>query len=439
MARKRLLLLSGLIYILFLLGLATMDGRLLALSIPLVVYVTAALLYGPEKLCLRVTRTLDADRVYEDTPVAISLLITNEGSRLEELLVRDLVPQPLEPCAGSAQMLASLGPGETIEMTYTVNAKRGIYDFQGVQMTGSDQLGLFRRQEVLSTQPAAAPFQLSVLPRAPKLRRVAIRPLRTRGYAGPVPARQGGSGVDFFGVREYWAGDPQRWINWRVSARHPRTLYTNEFEQERIADVGLILDARRRSDVRPRGRHAPVASLFDYAVDATASLAETFLSDGNRVGLLIYGYLLDWTFPGYGKVQRERILQALARAKTGDSQVFENLDNLPTRFFPARSQIVLVSPLCWDDLPMLIRLRARGYQLLVVRPDPTAFEARALEPGGAVELATRLIHVEWMLMLRKLQQAGIRVVDWQVDEPFDQAIHASLGRMPHWFRAAGWS
>jgi uncharacterized protein (DUF58 family) len=438
MARKRLLLVGSLIYILFLLGLAALDGRLLALSIPLAVYVTAALLYGPDKLCLRVTQTLDADRVYEDTPVAVSLSITNEGSRLEELLVRDLVPRPMEPCAGGAQMIASLGPGETIEMTYTVTAKRGIYDFPGVQVAASDQLGLFWRQEVLSAQPAAAPAHLSVLPRAPNLRRVAIRPLRTRGYAGPVPARQGGSGVDFFGVREYWAGDPLRWINWRVSARHPRTLYTNEFEQERIADVGLILDARRRSDVRSRGRCTPAASLFDCAVHATASLAETFLSDGNRVGLLIYGYLLDWTFPGYGKVQRERILQALARAKTGDSQVFENLDNLPTRFFPARSQIVLVSPLCWDDLPMLIRLRARGYQLLVIRPDPTAFEARVLEPGGAVELAARLIHVEWMLMLRKLQQAGVRVVDWQVGEPFDQAIHACLSRMPYWFRAAGW-
>jgi len=28
-------------------------------------------------------------------------------------------------------------------------------------------------------------------------------------------------------------------------------------------------------------------------------------------------------------------------------------------------------------------------------------------------------------------------VDWQVDRPFDQTIHASLGRVPHWFRAVG--
>jgi hypothetical protein len=40
-------------------------------------------------------------------------------------------------------------------------------------------------------------------------------------------------------------------------------------------------------------------------------------------------------------------------------------------------------------------------------------------------------------MLRELRQAGIQVVDWQVDRPLDRAIHASLGRVPQWLRAVG--
>jgi uncharacterized protein (DUF58 family) len=227
-------------------------------------------------------------------------------------------------------------------------------------------------------------------------------------------------------------GDPRRWINWRVSARHPRTLFSNEFEQERIADVGLILDARSRSDVRNG-----TDSLFEHSIRATASLAQAFLGDGNRVGLLIYGQFLDWTFPGYGKVQRERILQSLARATTGDSRIFDTLDYLPTRYFPAQSQLVVVSPLSNSDLSMLRRLRARGYQILVVRPDPVAFELEGLEPEPSVEMAARIVRVERLLLLRKLQQAGIQVVDWQVDKPFDHVIHSSLGRVPHWFRAVG--
>jgi uncharacterized protein (DUF58 family) len=238
--------------------------------------------------------------------------------------------------------------------------------------------------------------------------------------------------VDFFGIREYQLGDPRRWINWRVSARHPHTLFTNEFEQERIADVGLILDARQRSEVRING-----LSLFEHAVHATASLANAFLNDGNRVGLLVYGRFLDWTFPGYGKVQRERILQALARAEPGESLIFDNLDYLPTRFFPARSQIVLVSPLWEEDLPILIRLRARGYQLLVISQDPVTFEAKELGSDPAAKLAARIARLERMLLIRKAQQVGIQIVNWQVDKPFDHAVHASLGRLPSWFRAVG--
>ncbi len=424
---KRFLLLGGLIYLLFALSLATLKGEILLLAIPLAVYLGAALLSGPAELRLKAWRTVDVDRVFEGTPVAVKLSVRNEGSMLEQILVEDLLPASLQLAAGQPRLLASLPPGETLDLEYTLIARRGRFDFPDILVTASDQQGLFRRQVRL-----AAPAHLLVLPRTWRLRRVAIRPLRTRGTAGPVPARQGGSGVDFFGVREYQVGDPRRWINWRASARHPRSLFTNEFEQERIADVGLILDARQRHEIRLADD-----SLFEYAVRATASLAEAFLNDGNRVGLLVYGRFLDWTFPGYGKVQRERILQALAGATTGDSLIFDKLEYLPAGFFPAQSQLVLVSPLCPADLPMLVRLRARGYQLLVVRPDPIAFEARTLAPNPEVDLAVRFLRVERAVMLRRLRQAGIQVVEWRVDEPFDRAVHSSLGRLLPWFRAVG--
>jgi uncharacterized protein (DUF58 family) len=291
----------------------------------------------------------------------------------------------------------------------------------------SERLGLVQRRAT-----APAPGHLTVMPKPLRLRRMAIHPLRTRGHAGPVPARQGGSGTDFFGVREYQSGDPRRWINWRVSARHSSTLFTNEFEWERITDVGLILDARQRTDIRLQGD-----SLFEHGVQATAALAEAFLNEGNRVGLLAYGDIVDWTLPGYGKVQHERILQALARATTGQSQVFEHLDFLPTRLFPARSQIVLVSPMCQDDLPTLIRLRAHGYQIMVIRPDPTAFELQALESQPGAEMAARIVTLERMLLLFRMRQAGIQVVDWQVDRPFDQVVHTALARVTRWSRNVG--
>jgi uncharacterized protein (DUF58 family) len=423
----RVLLLGSLAYALFFLGLATLNGGMVALAIPLVVLLGAAFLWGPETPRLKITRSLSAKRVSPGAPVVVTLSVINEGPPLEEVTIEDVVPPKLEVIDGASSVLASLPTGGMVEIAYTVRGKRGVSEFRDVLVTAGECLGVFRRHVALPV-----PGRLFILPEVSKMRQVAIRPLRTRAYAGPVPARQGGSGVAFYGVREYQSGDPLRWINWRVSARHSHQLFTNEFEQERVADVGLILDARRRNDV-----HGRSGTLFEHAVVATASLADTFLNDGNRVGLLIYGGFLDWTFPGYGKLQRRRILEALARAETGESMVFESFDYLPTRFFPAKSQLVLVSPLCADDLPMLVRLRARGYQLLVVSPDPVSFEAQVLETQPGVELAARIAHLERALLLRKLRRAGVQVVDWRVDRPFDLVVHASLGRTPQWFRAVG--
>ncbi len=424
---RRLLLVSILLYTLVFLGLANREGRLLALALPLAVYLGASLVYSPERPQLRVTRSVSSESAALGRPVVVQLSVVNEGASLEHLLIEEVVPSSVEVVAGESSVLTALPSGGTVEMEYTLLGKRGSHEFESVRVTACDHLGLFRQQVTLPT-----PERLVIIPDILKLRHLAIRPLRTRAYAGPVPARQGGAGVSFFGVRAYEPGDPLRWINWRMSARHPSDYYVNEFEPERIVDVGLILDIRQRNDVQVRGK-----PLLEYGISAAASLASAFLDDGNRVGMLIYGRYLNWTFPGYGKIQRKRILEALTRVKPGDSLVFDQLDLLPTQYFPAKSQIVLVSPLSPDDTSMLIRLRAQGYQVLVISPDPVSFEAQALGDRPDVALAARIARLERTLQLRYLRRAGVQVVDWRVDRPFDQVIHATLARTPQWHRAVG--
>jgi uncharacterized protein (DUF58 family) len=429
---RRLLFLSLLVYGLIIAGLVMLHGNAVALAMPLVVYLAAAFVYRPEKPKLVITRTLSATIVHHGTPATVTLTIHNQGAQLEEALIEDAVPQGLTVTDGDPWIQLSLPAGGKTEFSYTVEGKRGNYPFRYLHVTVNEHLGLFRHRGWLEVGGS-----LMVLPELLRLEHLDIRPLRTRGYAGPIPSRLAGSGTDFFGVREYQLGDPLRWINWRASARHQHALFTNEFEMERIADVGLILDARQNNNVVVGND-----SLFEHAISATAGLAEAFLNDGNRVGMLVYGRGLEMTYPGYGKVQRERIMQALAHAKTGDSLVFESMDYLPVRFFPAKSQIVLVSPLRKEDLSILTRLRARGYQVLVVSPDPVAFEAQKYAPittanagaahagaaAASVQLALRIARVERELMLRLLRRVGIQVINWQVDKPFANVMRTALVR-----------
>lgn len=434
----RPLLLGILAYGLLLIGLAFMRGDLIALSVPLVLYLLFGLLRAPQALALDVQRHLSAERIAPHQTVTVTLSVFNRGEDIDELQVEDVLPEGLKVTEGSNRHLTRLARGEKREWTYTVSGPRGAYGFDSIELFARDSFGLVQRSETFHS-----PLQLFVLPPVLRLRNVLVRPRRTRVYAGNIPARVGGAGVDFFGVRDYQPGDSPRRINWHVSARQSgagngetelalQRLYANEFEQERVADIGIVLDGRDRTNAFGGGH-----TIFEHSVQASAALATAFLSQGNRVGLLLYGQYLHWTLPGYGKLQRERILHALASARSAGSDIFSNLAHLPTRLFPANSQLVFVSPLANEDLNVLVQLRARGFQVLVVSPDPIAFETAHLPRIPQVEQAARVVRLERELLLGQLHRAGIQILNWDVSQPFDQAVRHSLGRPPQWIRAVG--
>jgi uncharacterized protein (DUF58 family) len=408
---NRVISLSVLAFGLILFGLGIMTPHFLVLALPVVVYVLTGLIYGQQSPQVSAERHLSARRVSPGMPVTVKVTLTNRGEKLEQVWVRDPLPVGLEKLTGDTRCLVSLGAGESKSFEYSVRAQRGSYHFSSLQASASDILGLVRR-----TIPLNVSGLVAVLPDIRRIPTIPLRPQQTRGYPGTIPARLGGAGIAFFGVREYQVGDSMHQVNWRASARHPHMLYSNDFEQERAADVGLILDCRRESYLA-----TTKDNMFEHAVIATASLAQSFLNDGNRVGLVQYGQYVAWTFPGYGKIQRERIMAALAQATPGISLV-DHLEHLPVRFFPPRSQIILISPIQSKDLDVLFNFRSRGYALMVISPNPVAFELAHLPGQASVRMAGRIARLERGVLLNQLQQANIRVLDWDVQMPFEQAV-----------------
>lgn len=424
---SRSFFLSIITYSLIIAGIVTVRGEFIALALPLVILLMTGFIFAPDNIKLEAKRHLSSERVSPNSEVVVTVTITNHGSDLEEVLIEDLVPPDLKMRVPLNRHLIRLPKDSSFTFAYKVTGPRGGYGFEKVRVEIKDSLGVTSRMVEIE-----AKGQLFVFPPVTRLRHVAIRPRRTKVYAGTIPARAGGSGTEFFGVRSYQPGDSPRVINWRASARSVENLYSNEFQQERVADVGIVLDGRLRTNQFAHGH-----SLFEHSVQAAAALADALLAQGNRVGLLVYAAFLGWTFPGYGKVQRERILHSLAHAKPGGSEVFSDFAHLPTRLFPPESQIILISPLTESDLTPLIQLRAQGYQVLVVCPDPVKFELSYLSKNKNVELASRVIKMERSLLLQKVQRAGIQVLEWNITEPFDQVVKRRLSRPPAWLRAVG--
>ncbi len=417
---RRSVLMGMLAFGLLLTGLLAVDSRFIVLALPVWVYLGAALLDATDPVsALAVTRAVDPPVVTEGEQVTVTVQVRNAGARAVWLRVEEHLPAALHVCEGDLSGMASLAPTETLTLTYTLAAHRGGFTFDEVEVVAFEPLGLLRQAMNISLDA-----HFTALPRVDKWRPVTLRPMRTLGFTGPIPSRQGGTGTDVYSVREYHPGDPLRHINWRATARHHDRAFTTEFEQERIIDVGLILDIRRQTALRAGYAGALPESLLDHSIRATAALSDTLLRAGHRVGLQLYGRGNQWISPGYGRVQQLRILQTLAEATAADNDFFDRLYHLSPRVFPARSQLIFISPLLPDDHDMLFRLRSYRYSVLVICPDIVAFQSQAAAPPFP-PLAVRLARLERAALLNRLRQGGIVVVDWPVETALEEKLRAA--------------
>jgi uncharacterized protein (DUF58 family) len=418
---NKTLVVGLIIFGLLIVALITLNGDIAWMMLPFLAYLGAAILQTPprDKVQLTAKRTLEQTRSNGIASVDVNLAIQNQAQETVHLFIDEKTPAGMKITDGELSRWATLLPGESTELKYTFTSARGNFSWKSIRTVLSDPLNLIETEMLL---PASAVIQIR--PQIKKFKAIPLKPRNTLHSPGSIPARLGGSGTDFFGVREYHSGDPLRSLDWRLTARHPRKFFTKEFEQEEIADIGLILDARQKTDLR-----IGEESLFEFSVGAIASLAEMFLHQGDRVSLLVFGETMLNAFPGYGKTQLHRIMGCLAKAKVGtENRMSAHLDFLPIRMFPNHALIVIISSLTSVDFSLFQRLRAYGYQALLVSPDPIDFAYPTMEQDINSRLAIRATRIERRLRLNDISHLQIPVIDWKVNQPLFPLVRNALTR-----------
>jgi len=416
---KKTLLIVFLISGLFLSSLMTMNGKLLTLAVPFLVYLIIGGFQFPGDVRLQANRIIDKPSVVSGDSVETRLVVKNLGGTLVNLCLEDKDFPSLKIIDGRSRCKVALTSGDETDLRYKFETTRGVYSWKTIRASASDPFGLFENKVEI---PASG--NILVRPMPLQIRPVSLNPTATLPTAGPILSRRAGSGTDFWGVREYRAGDALRRINWRLATRHPHKMFTNEYEREETADFGLILDARRLTNSETMEE-----TLFEYSVSAVATLAQNFLRSGNRVSLLVFGKYILTTFPGYGKHQLELLLRNLASAKLGGDMPFTTLQHFPTNLFPMRSLIVIFSTVDSRDQDTYAQLRACGYDVLLISPDPVDFNFRMLPQSEINTLAFRAARVERVIQLKRLLKMGVNIIDWQVNKPLEPLIRDASKQM----------
>ena len=393
----------GLLALILVIGLVLANPAVLLLALPIAVHAAFGLVLAREGRQVSARRSLSSQRIHEGESVEVELAVQKGGEGPALLLVAEDTAVAKHVIEGPISLAEQVAEGGALQFSYVARPHRGFYPLEHAHLRVRDLLGFATREDELP-----CPTPLWVLPRYQRIGRVMVYPRRTLSVPGTAQSRRGGVGVQFFATRPYIPGDDLRYVNWKTLARGGQ-LAVNLYEEERAAEVTVVLDGRDRVYHILGGRE-----LFEQAVRASAALCESAIREGHRAGLLLYGERLEWVFPGGGQVHWEKLLQGLAKAELGFSEAFDNLGSLDDRLFPSGSSIIIVSPFAPGDEQALGMLRARGYDVLALVPVPAMGASRDHSTAG---LASRFLALERELMLQVLMSAGVRVLVWNVDYP----------------------
>jgi uncharacterized protein (DUF58 family) len=174
-------------------------------------------------------------------------------------------------------------------------------------------------------------------------------------------------------------------------------------------------------DTFAEARHAGGAGTLDEAIRAAVALAEAYLAERDRVGLVGFGGVLRWLVPGMGAVQRYRIVDALLDAEVVLSFAWKGIEVVPRRTFPPKALVIALTPLLdGRSVNALLDLRGRGFDLVVVEVSPLPFVPAPRDEEG--ELARRLWALERETLRYRFERLGVPVVSWSAGTPLGGAL-----------------
>lgn len=217
---------------------------------------------------------------------------------------------------------------------------RGRYRFGPLRVSTRFPLGLIEHSIELDDRA-----ELLVHPKLGRLSRGWEKMIREHEAGSQRMSRRGLLEADFYGLREWRAGDSRRWIHWRTSARRG-SLFVRQFEQQRSQNLALLIDLWQPGDPTDDD-----VTHVETAISLVATLiAEVCRKPGAR--LMIYLAArepLHCSGPATPLFLREQ-MDALALVEAHHEDEFPELLGHALAVVPASTPTFIVStrPIDWD-------------------------------------------------------------------------------------------
>lgn len=382
---------------------------LVVVAAPLLAAVLAALARPPAvDDAATVELVVPSGSVWEDD-IARAIVTVRTTSRVDLARLAAVHDPHLRIENGGALRCVRPTPDRPAQLTLCVRALHWGRSLLGpATVTFTAGHGLLRRRDIASrtgiitTVPLRSVFDATdVVPQA-------------AGLVGGHRSRRPGSGTDLLAIRPFAPGDRLRRITWPVSLRTGQ-LHVTTTTDDRDTDVQLVVDTG--VDIGSSVGGAP--SSLDVAVRASAAVAEHYLRQGDRVGLIDLGATMRPVRPAAGRRHMLLILDVLLGASVRQAD-HDRITRL-LRDVPPRALVIVFSTLLDDMIGRQVATLARtGHTVLVI--DTLAADPMPAKPGEWTALATQLAMLRRDTLRQSLVELGVPVVAWRGARSLDAVL-----------------
>ena len=337
--------------------------------------------------------------------------VTNPGTK-KFIEVWDRIPDRMGVGKGTNGGLFSVKAKGEKSFGYSLFTPcRGDFIMGPVKANLLDPLGL----DVVKAETRGDITTVSVLPHTKDVTNLESTQVVPKVYPGTFLVKQVGSSTQFWSIRDYVKGDAYKVINWKASARK-RSLLVNEHEKESICDVIIVLDARIVNTVGTAKENP-----FEFAIRGGAGIASHLISHGNDVGMVVYSSKIAVMLPRGGKTQMDSINAYLTKVLPSGNLPMKFAMDVAKGYFPPKSTIIFFTTLMYDPTVVVTirELVSTGNKVLVVALSSIEFESYMFHQ---VPSKSKIIDLEFKIILEKIKRMGAKVVSWDVSEPLDVVI-----------------
>ncbi|HJQ03325.1 MAG TPA: DUF58 domain-containing protein [Jatrophihabitans sp.] len=312
---------------------------------------------------------------------------------------------------GAADLVTTVRAGRPQTLSHRLSTTRwGRGRLEVIRLSATTGHGMLREQRTV--RPALA---FEIVPLRDSFTATDLVPGAV-GIVGGHRSLRTGEGVDLAGVRPFAPGDRLHRINWAVSTRTARLHVTSTYS-DRDTEVVLVIDTS--AEIGLSTGVAASSSNIDLSVRAAAAIAEHYLRNGDRVGML------DLARPGRpirsrtGRAQLNRLVEQLMDVRVAAVSA-QSLSRALSKI-SLRALVIVLSPLLSDELAGAVAELARSGRSVVL-VDTLPDNVLLPDPGEWTGLAWRIQLLHRRNLISALASFGVPVVAWQGSGSLDEVL-----------------